>query len=604
MTASRIALLGLWFSLLTGCAELVVRGIEHFALHRYIYLSRQIIWMTPAADVLLFLPFVLAGILLLRMAPAVVTVRGVTVLLGLVAAMSLLALQPWMAWWAMLPLAVGIAISAGRAAVAWPDRVRRFQQRSAVAMGTAIGMLAIAVGVTSAMAERRHLSAAPSAPAGAPNVLLIVWDAVRASDLSLYGYPRPTSPNLEALAREGTTFDRAMSTGPYTLPGHAGLFTARWPHEMRASWLIPMEAGFPTLAEVLGRRGYRTGAFAANHVYVTWEQGLMRGFSRAQDYTLSPGELLRSSALLKWLMGFDRVRSLLGWYDIPGRRPASDIRRSFLRWLDEDSGRPFFAFLNVFDAHDPYLPPAPFDSLFAAPGFADARGRRAARALAVADAYRLDPGQVAVLHGLYDGAIASIDRDLGTLLADLQARGVAQNTLIILCSDHGEEFGEHRSFGHGADLYEPVVHVPLVLVMPGRIPAGRRVGAVVSLRDLPATVTDLLGRGADSAAFAGRSLSRFWQPQGDSAGDTVLTEVDKLPRGVRAWLPVNRGNVRSIIAWPYQLISTAGQLELYNLAQDSGERHDLARLPEQQGQRDALLAALQRRRRDAVPSKR
>ena len=128
--------------------------------------------------------------------------------------------------------------------------------------------------------------AVPCPAAGSPNVLLIVLDTVRADHLSLYGYPRPTTPNLERLARRGIRFDQARAAAPWTLASHANMFTGRWPHELAIEWTCPLREDVPTLAEHLGSLGYATAGFAGNTFYCSYDSGLDRGFTHYEDYVL------------------------------------------------------------------------------------------------------------------------------------------------------------------------------------------------------------------------------------------------------------------------------------------------------------------------------
>ena len=596
-----------WFALLTAFGELMVRGVEAFALGRYIYLARQILWMTPLADLIVFGAVALGlGLVSLVWRPAA-GIRAVATVMGGLAAMSALSLQPWMAWWAMVPLAVGVAVQAGRIAAEREETTMRLVRRTLPwVVGVAV-LVGGGEGLRPILAERRALAALPTPPTGTPNVLVIVWDAVRADALSLYGYTRPTTPRLSAFAAGGVAFERAFSTAPYTSPTHASLFTGRWPHQLTTTWLIPLDRTTPTLAEALAQRGYRTAGFSANHLLVTWETGLLRGFSHGEDYVASLGEVARSSGLLKWILHFDRLRVLAGAPDVPGRRSAQDIRTSFLSWLDRgDQGRPFFAFLNMYDAHDPYLPPAPFDTLFSGPAGADPAARQRVRAQAIADKTTLSAAEHAEQRIQYDGAIASMDHEVGLLLDTLRRRGALRNTLVVLLGDHGEAFGEHGPFTHGNNVYVEETHVPLVFVLDGRLPSGTRIPGIVSVRDVPATIGEILGAAGPPWPLPGRSLARLWHGQDSLVAlrsDTVLVEVDRLPRGGNPGDAVVRGDVRSMIAWPYQLIATGPSLELFELSSDPGQHRNLADVPEFRSTRDSLAAALLAWRRDAVPAK-
>ena len=603
MRVTRLAFLAAAAALVTAVAELVMRAVQTLVLHRYIYASRDIVWMTPLADLILFGGIaVVLGIAAIGW-PRLASTRVVGSVLAAVGVLSILTLQPWMAWWAMVLLAVGMGMQFGRVIA----RYERLVWRAGRVVIPALMLAAVGAGavriVGPARTERAADAALRAAQPGAPNVLLIVWDAVRASSLSLYGYPRATTPRLDAFAATGATFDRAISTASYTLPTHVSLFTGLWPHQFAASWERPLDESMPTLAEVLRERGYRTGLFSANHLFVTWEHGLLRGFAHGDDYARSAGEIARSSALVKWVMAFDWLRSSVRWYDVLGRRDADDIGGAFLRWAGRDAARPFFAFLNVYDAHHPYLPPLRFEQKFAAPGDTEA-DRARARELAIADPAEFNAADSARNRNMYDGAIASADDALGRLLDSLQRRGILRNTVVILVGDHGDAFGEHRAFGHGHDVYSEVTHVPMVVVFPPHVPAGLRVAAIASVRDVPATVADIAGYAGPSWPLPGRSLSRFWTDSMGGRVDTVLTEVDFLRQGEKPWYPVRRGDVRSILVWPHQLIIARDSTELYDISADPLQRRDLGAQPGFRGLRDSLQAALRYARRDAVAPKR
>ncbi len=192
-----------------------------------------------------------------------------------------------------------------------------------------------------------------SSSAEAANVLLIVLDTVRAQSLSLNGYERETSPQLERLARRGLSFENAISTSPWTLPGHASMFTGRYPHEVSADWSVPLDATFPTLAEVLASNGYATAGFVANVGYCSYEHGLNRGFAYYSDYQFSLGQFILSSSLGRTVASSDRLRRISGYHELLNRRTAENINNDFLHWLSTRGRQPFFAFLNYYDAHEP-----------------------------------------------------------------------------------------------------------------------------------------------------------------------------------------------------------------------------------------------------------
>jgi arylsulfatase A-like enzyme len=443
-------------------------------------------------------------------------------------------------------------------------------------------------------AEPRTLASLPPAAPGAPNVALIVLDTVRAEELSLYGYGRETTPHLARLAGAGVRFDQARSPAPWTLPSHATMLTGRWPHELSTTVERALDRTHPTLGEYLARRGYATGGFVANTYYCNAWYGLDRGFARYEDHpenrSVDLREILRSSAL--GLRVF-QLAEAAGRPLMPGspRKTAARINGDALRFIDEHRSRPFFVFLNYFDAHGPYIPPPE----------AAARFRRGDTPEATLRAYRklkrregsLDAAQkqqlealtremIEVRRGLYDDCIAYLDEQVGRFCDELRRRGLLDNTLIIVTSDHGEAFGEHGLFGHGHSLYRPLIHVPLVLVPPARAAAGTVVREPVSLRDLPATVADLVGPG-EPAPFPGHSLAGFWEldrtPQ--HAGP-VLSEVEhQTKHRPSPHIPASRGPLWSLTTAERVFIRhDDGAEQLFALEGDPGETNNLAPRPE------------------------
>ena len=341
---------------------------------------------------------------------------------------------------------------------------------------------------------KRRAEAARARPAsGSPNVLLIVLDTVAAEHLSLHGYDRPTSPTLESLAQRGARFDRVQATSSWTLPSHASFFTGRWPHELSASWSTPLDASYPTLAEYLGSRGYATAGFVANTFFCGADTGLGRGFTIYQDYFFPELSAFKLAALIHWplegLKSLDRslreylnlavlrpfVRPIWGRFNADARKEAPEVQNELLKWLSsrQQPERPFFAFVNFYDAHYPYeLPNGSVHRFGAIP-----RNPREADLLRdwwALDKSRLSRQEIDFVRDAYDECVANLDEQLGRLLAELGRRGALDRTWLIVTSDHGESFGEQSGFfGHGTSLYQPQIHVPLVIVPPSAIP-GRR----------------------------------------------------------------------------------------------------------------------------------
>ncbi|MDP6933725.1 MAG: sulfatase-like hydrolase/transferase, partial [Myxococcota bacterium] len=261
------------------------------------------------------------------------------------------------------------------------------------------------------------------------NLVLVSLDTLRADHLSTYGYARHTSPHIDALADQGIRFDDARSSSHWTAPSHATMLTGLHPTEHGV--VDPPERGrmsekLVTLAETLEDAGYRTGAFTESF-FVTQLLGLHQGFSTWQEQPATCEETVRDAT----------------------------------RWM-ADQQVPFFLFVHTYQTHAPYDPPAPYDQMFTPDGPLPAR--------AVEGQFRgpgdpPTPEELTALVGLYDGEIRTADACVGQLVAALEAAGQEQDTLVVVTSDHGEEFMEHGSFGHGR-LYPDLLHVPLVFSHP------------------------------------------------------------------------------------------------------------------------------------------
>ena len=251
---------------------------------------------------------------------------------------------------------------------------------------------------------------------------------------------------------------------------------------------------FPTLAQALRDRGYRTAAFSANLFWFTSTNGFARGFIRFEDYFQSIADMAFRPVYGR---SFEKlVLRRLGVDDIPARRRADDINRSVLRWIDRDPDRPFFAFLNYMDTHDPYLPPAPYRGRFSpSPNPGGLVNEHAGRA-----GLRLTPQQLQGEIDAYDGAIAYLDDQVGQLVEALRRRGLGERTLLAITADHGESLGDHGLLTHASSLFSAELHVPLIFAGAG-VPAGVRVARPVTHAALAATVLDLVG--GDPGGFPG-----------------------------------------------------------------------------------------------------
>jgi arylsulfatase A-like enzyme len=576
-----ILLIAVWFGFLAGLGEVTLAAVAKFFLHRYTHLNPHIAWMTPIADaMILAIPGLIFVIVITRW-PTTTSLRIAIFVLGFLGSLSVFFRVTWLDNYASVILAIGFAVQASRLVVAHPRGFYSLVRTSLGVMVAIVVVLAVGVYSHQALAERSALTKLPAATAGAPNVLLIVLDTVGAEHLSLYGYSRPTTPQLERFAETGVRFDRAISTAPWTLASHASRFTGRYPHELSVEWHRPLDSTYSTLAEVLSDHGYLTAGFVANLTYCSRESGLDRGFAHYEDFPLSPAPTILSSSLVAKATDIDSLRTASYEELLFSRKTAEKINTDLLSWLSrKNSQRPFFVFLNYFDAHAPYVHPKSFDSMF---------GKKKPQLnLQIKPTANWSDSEVQAELDAHDASIAYLDQQLGLLFEELQKRGLLENTLIVVTSDHGEEFHEHGVMQHGWSTYLKALHVPLVISFPSHVPSGSSVSEPVTLRDLPATVIDLLNL-KNSPQLPGTSLVRYWDKARESVKvvkSPLLSELGLQTRDIPEGYPILRGNGRleSLIRGPYHFIKAQdGREELYDFVSDPSESNDLAQSAEAQG---------------------
>ncbi|MHC4594403.1 MAG: sulfatase-like hydrolase/transferase, partial [Planctomycetota bacterium] len=254
----------IWFALLSSLIEIAILAIQMLYLDQILHLSKEFVWMIPLANVIFFaiptLFFLFADLLW----PKIDSLRFTTFVLALLGCMNLLFMYTRIHHYAALLLAFGIAVQTSRFIMVHRFAFRSLVHRTVGWMAGLVVVMGVSVQGWQMIAERQALAKLPAAPANAPNVLLITLDTVRAWNLSLYGYHRPTSPQLTRLAKTGVVFEHALSTAPWTLPSHASMFTGRFPYELSTGWRTPLDSTYPTLAEFFSTKGYHTAGFVAN----------------------------------------------------------------------------------------------------------------------------------------------------------------------------------------------------------------------------------------------------------------------------------------------------------------------------------------------------
>jgi arylsulfatase A-like enzyme len=379
-----------------------------------------------------------------------------------------------------------------------------------------------------------------------PNVLLVTIDTLRADHCSAYGYARPTTPALEALAAEGARVEDAYAPMATTAPAHASLFTGLYPlgHGVFRNGAI-LGKSHVTLAERLARAGYETGAAVSSFV-LDPRFGFAQGFASydarfdRKHQTLSPG---------KW--EGERVE---GGFD---RRADATTDRA-LRWLDGRKGnRPFFLWVHYFDPHFPYAAPAPYSNRFPPqpPG-----------------------GERETLIAGYDGEVAFADAQLARLIEGVSREGPGEATLVLVTADHGEGLLDHGYRSHGLHLYEEAVRVPLIVRWPRKIPPGTRLSGPAELVDLAPTILDLVGVPWSAGPLLGRSLAEPLRAARLSDAPRMVFLQRRRYAGASAEALGAKGDKFGVRSgrWKYIEARRERHRELFDLVSDPGERNDLA----------------------------
>lgn len=515
---------------------------------RFRAVSPDVIWMAPLADVV---SFTVIGALLALLGIGIRHLRSRRVVICALASLAifcLLTLFEILEWYAVVILALAVGVNVGRRINVAGAAARKGARRLVAGLVIWIPVALLLTSAARSIQIRRAIDALPPAPADAPNVLLLILDTVRSENTSLHGYARPTTPNIERLASEGAMFERAIAPAPWTLPTHASLLTGHYNVTLGTDFATPLDRTYATLPEIMSRRGYLTVASVANLVFITKLFGMDRGFAVFDAHPRSPGQVLMSSYLSRYLL--PKLKGLFGDHTELVQKRGPEVNREFLAAVDRAPDRPFFAMLNYFDAHAPYNPP---DRSM----YWDRPGEP--RYWIDSDGTYIDED----LEGLiatYDAGITYADASVAALLDSLAARGQLENTLVIVTADHGESFDEHGVIEHAQSLYMDEVHVPLVIRFPGRVPGGSRVEEPVSLRDIPRTVLDLVGE--DAGSIPGEPLSRFWERGDVSEGRLAAGVLSELRRKKA----LTQGN--------YQLI-TGPPNEVYDLRADPEQQNDL-----------------------------
>jgi len=381
-----------------------------------------------------------------------------------------------------------------------------------------------------------------------PNVLLISLDSTRRDQLGCYGRRSPyapelsTTPNIDALAARGVRLTQAYSTTSWTLPSHLALLSGNPEivHGVDLDSHAPAEE-LPRLPELLRKAGYRTSGFFSGP-YLEASFGFDRGFER---YERCYGPDLLRAVERQERRKAQREQSGPSAPNVKvdglSHRDVSSVNVTdgALSAIEaaETEGRPWFVFAHYFDPHYDYIPPAPFDEQFDPDysGPIDGKDFFDSPAISSKDMQRpgrrirhVDERGLEHVRSLYDGELAWTDSQVARLFERIAELGADENTLVIICADHGDEFFEHDGIGHRRTLYEEVTQVPLILSWPAGLPQGQTVAGVVSLTGVLATVLELAGLECDvpvEPGFASRLRRSGEQADGEAMGRLIATSV-------------------------------------------------------------------------------
>jgi arylsulfatase len=387
-------------------------------------------------------------------------------------------------------------------------------------------------------------------PTTPEHLILISIDTLRPDHLGSYGYARPTSPTLDAIARAGTRFANVTSASPWTLPSHVSLLTGLYPsrHGVKARHHRMTEAT-PSLAAMLKARGFQTMG-ASSVVTVSAHFGLDQGFETFRHFD-------------EFGVGADGERIIVN--------NAAPMVAQALEWLRGRDGRRFFLFLHFYDVHSDFAPEPEYSRMFEAPYAGPIDGTTAQLVRIRRDRTTIPAAGLKRLRDLYDAEIRQLDDTLGHLVAFLEAGDLLDRTLVVVTADHGEEFQEHGSVLHGRTYFQEVIAIPLLLRGPG-VPVGVE-DYPASIIDVVPTVLSLLGVDPSETVpdMDGVDLTALWRDREGLPRERVLyAEADHNNAEDDMFRMAREGRFKLIFD------RLAGTSELFDLEADPAESDDLS----------------------------
>jgi arylsulfatase A-like enzyme len=533
------------FGLLEGVVQCIIRDYPAIsAAHK---VSPDVVWVAATLDLSLFL-FAAAGLIILARLTrrwfdpsSLLAAYGFFIFLGVFpVSISSGVIHPLAAF----VLSVGVAKICWHELRGYENQLTTFLRHRLIWIPVALLVIGLGVANYEKIRESWPHRQLPTPSGPRVNVLLIVMDTVR-YDSFTRSAQKSLTPNLNHIVAKGISFDNAWATSSWSLASQASILTGRYPHEHGADWPhFMLDPKYPTLAEFFTSQGYVTGAFSGNSAWVTPEY-LGQGFLRFDVYVLE--DLLRRTVYGRILgLGLRKV----GYHESGRGKKAPTLNRQFLKFINDYHDRPFFAYLCYMDVnqyfHDHwvnsrFLREAPMREVFQA----------------------------------YEDGLKVLDSQIADLLDELGRMGILKNTLVVITSDHGQSFGaaetnDHDPLGHGTSLYPEQTKVPLFVVFPGKVPAGKRVTHDVSTRAIAATITQILG--LSDSPFNGAPLVTAQQQE---------TSWEESDASVLATLNYDNRQIQMLISDRWQYIKNVNgnknqKEELYNLRADPLARNNLA----------------------------
>lgn len=350
------------------------------------------------------------------------------------------------------------------------------------------------------------------------NIILITIDTIRADHLACYGYDSIKTPHIDGLAKDGILFSNAYSVSPLTFPSHTSIMTSQYPiqHGVQNNGTFLLQDSANTLAEILKKRNYKTGAIVSSYVLAS-HFGLNQGFDYYDDYFFQKKGQVE-----------DHTQN---------ERIGEKVTEISKKWLQKNHKKPFFLWAHYFDPHSLYNPPPPFDNQ-----------------------YKERP---------YDGEIAYTDKCLGDLFEEIGKLSLLKNTCIILVGDHGEGLWDHNEQTHGLFIYNTTLHVPLIISCPEHLQKGLKVASLVKTIDIMPTILELMGIDAEGSLIQGSSLVQFLKGEDKDMKIDLFCE-SQYPKLNLNWAPLQ--GILTFEGWKYIY---APKQELYNLKEDPQEQKNL-----------------------------